>query len=242
MASQRKSDRPVGVCIAVLAGMALAFTGCGQDEPGAANPAANNQIDGISLTIEATSSAARRGAVGPTLYLTVWNASPCKRKLAGLRVSQDNLHYRNNSLLWARDLTYVFRFADGEAVSVRHTYPRALPAACGMDGMDVRYGPLELPAGDRLRQKVGWVEVDLALGSRQTAGPCPSFALTTVVDTMGLRSNTLFFNGEFALSAGYDPIAEGLGYRAGPGAKMEREYQEHMAIVDRNAARRAGPP
>jgi hypothetical protein len=227
----------------VAACLVLPLAACapGEDTAPPASPPPGNEVDGVSLTLGA--SHLTYGRPGreekATLFLTVWNASPRPRRLAGFRVPQGNARYRNNDLRWPRDLSWVLRFPDGDSVMVRHSCRLVFPLVGGRDGVDLLFGPLELPAGGSLREEFSLRECVFgdSPDAREARQRCGSFCVTAVVDGLGLRSNTLFFNGRFALPAGYDPIAEGLGYRQGRGAKQESEYQQDMAERDREAAR-----
>jgi hypothetical protein len=171
--------------------------------------------------------------------VTLVNAGPRAARLPGLQVVQGHRHldgcpdggapYRKNDLRYAKGLHYVLRFADGALVVMPHLYPRELrPADICQDGSNLKYGPLEVPAGGAasFAEKVGDAVFGTSTKASEAFGRCRSFCLTVVAEGEGLRSNAVFLNGKFALPPNFDPIAELRAYRKRAEDRRRREEEE----------------
>jgi hypothetical protein len=214
---------PLTACLALL----LPACAPGDD---AAAPA---EVGGLSLALlsETDKYDGRFTPRPPRLTVRITNAGPKALEVAGVEALKGHEHYPNGDLRWARGISFALRFADGTTVEVPYRYPHGLPDAGGLDFASLRYGPLEVPAGRSKECKVDLADDVMVPAARELFKRCRSFCLTVVVPKSGLRSNTLFFNGEFPLPANYDPVAEARAFR-------KEDERREAAKAQKEAARR----
>lgn len=183
--------------------------------------AAGNEIGGVSLALSASTGTYDGRAEPPVLTVVLRNATATPAIVPDLPVVQGHKHlehcrdggagYTKNDLRFTTRLDYVVRFADGAVLVFPHLYPQGVsPSGCGHP-QNWEYGPVEVPPGGEKNFAAPLPRCSLNGDTSMFANAlvrCPSFCVVAVAERAGLRSNAVFFNGAFALPAGFDPFAE----------------------------------
>lgn len=196
---------------------------------------AGNEVAGLSLALSASAAAFDGRAEPPVLTVVLRNATAAPAFVPGLPVVQGHRHlehcpgggafYVKNDLRYAGGLVYVLRFADGAGMAFPHVFEPGRPQGGCQDGQNWEYGPVEVPPGGEKSFAEPLPRCSLNADTSAFAkalARCPRFCVVAVAERAGLRSNAVFFNGTFALPAGFDPIAEARAFRHVEGASRAR--------------------
>lgn len=158
-----------------------------------------NRIDDLSLRLEMPR---QLGAHSGVCQLTLVNH-------AGRARTIDHFPTLGADYWPTPAVTFVVRFRTGD---IFETHLAAyLPAELG--SLRRLRPSLAIPAAGLIDRRSGWAVLSTEDRAVLAYRSCKVFCVTAIVDSLKLKSNTVFVGGWFPLEKGYDPFADARAFR-----------------------------